>query len=109
MRAIYFLPSGLLLLLCVLNFYLGFITEPAAGFVVYFAFGLVYLAIGVLMISRFRFAEFLGLIFSLAILFSYPLLVGFEKMNPWSSGIMGGVNAIIFISCLMLLLLKVKN
>jgi hypothetical protein len=109
MRAIYFLPSGLLLFLCILNIYLGIITNPDKGFIVYLAFGVIYLALGVLLISRFRFAEFLGLLITLAILFIYPLLVGFENMNPWSSGIMGGINAIIFICCLILLLLKMKN
>ena len=109
MKAIYFLPSGLLLLLCVLNFYLGIITRTENAFIVYLVFAAVYLMLGVLLISRFRFAEILGLLITLAILFIYPLLVGFENMNPWSSGIMGGVNAIIFICCLILLLLKTKN
>ncbi len=109
MKAIYYVPAGLLLLLCIFNFYLGINTRPDKDFVVYLVFGIVYFALGVLLVSRFRFAELLGLLVTLAILFSYPLLVGFEKMNPWSSGIMGGINAIIFISCLILVLLKIKN
>jgi hypothetical protein len=109
MKAIYFVPTGLLLLLCVLNFYLGIITKPDKGFVIYLVFGVVYFAMGVLLASRFRFAELLGLLLTFAILLSYPLLVGFENMNPWSSGIMGGINAIIFICCLILILLKIKN
>jgi len=109
MKAIYFLPTGLLLLLCVLNFYLGFITRPDSGFVIYLVFGVVYFALGVLLISRFRFAELLGLLMTLALLFIYPLLIGFENMNPWTSGIMGGIDAIVVICCLVLLLLKIKN
>jgi hypothetical protein len=109
MKAIYFLPAGLLLFLCILNFYLGIITKPDNGFIVYLVFGAVYLALGVLLISRFRFAEILGIVITLSILLVYPVLVGFQNMHPWTSGLMGGIDAIVFICCLILLMLKIKS
>jgi hypothetical protein len=109
MKAIYLLPTGLLLLLCLLNFYLGFITRPDKGFLVYLVFGVIYFALGVILFSKIRFAELLGLIMTLALLFIYPLLIGFENLNPWTSGLMGGIDAIVVICCLVLLLLKIKS
>ena len=41
MIAIRYLSAGLLLLLCVLNLYLGIITKPNPGFVMYIFFGLI--------------------------------------------------------------------
>jgi hypothetical protein len=106
MYSIRSIPAGLLILLCVLNLYLGIITRPDPGFVMYLVFGAVYLTLGVMVISKIRFALLLGFIITLALLFIYPLLVDFKNLNPWSSGIMGAIDAIIVICCLILLLLK---
>ena len=106
MKAMNYLPAGLLLLLCVLNLYLGIITMPDSSFVMYLVFGLVYLTLGVILINKFRFAELLGFIMSLALVFIYPLLVDFKHLNPWLSGIMGATDAIVAICCLFLLMMK---
>lgn len=109
MKAIRFLSAGFLLLLCVLNLYLGIITRPDPSFVMYIVFGAVYFTVGVLVISKIRFTLWIGFIIPLAILFIYPLLVEFKNLNPWSSGIMGAIDAIVVICCLILLLNNIKN
>jgi hypothetical protein len=106
MKAIRYFPAGLLLLLCVLNIYLGIITKPDPSFAMYIVFGVVYFTLGVLLISKFRFSELLGFIITLAIVFIYPLVVEFKNLNPWSSGIMGAIDAIVVIFCLILLMMK---
>jgi hypothetical protein len=95
-----------MLLLCILNLYLGVIARPDSGFVIYMVFGGVYLILVVLMVSKLRFASLLGFLIPLVLLFIYPSLVDFKNLNPWSSGIMGAIDAIIVICCLILLLLK---
>jgi hypothetical protein len=106
MTSIRNLSAGFLFLLFVLNLYLGIIANPDPGFIKYIVFGAVYFALGILLISKFRFAELLGFIIALAILFIYPLLVDFKNMNVWSSGVLGGIDAIVVICCFILLLLK---
>lgn len=109
MKAIHYLPTSLLLLLSILNLYLGIITKPDISFVIYIVFGLVYFTLGVLLISKMRCAELLGFIIPLAIVFIYPLIVEFKNLHPWSSGFLGAINAVVVLCCLYLLLVKIKN
>jgi len=106
MITIRYLSAGLLLLLCVLNLYLGIITKPNPGFVMYIVFGVVYFTLIVLLISKIRLALWLGMIIPLALLFIYPLMVDFKNLNPLSYGIMGAIDAIVLICCFILVLLK---
>ena len=109
MKAIHYLPVGLLLLLCILNLYLGIITKPDPSFVMYIVFGVVYFTLGVLLISKMRGSEILGFIIPLAIVFIYPLIVDFKNLHPWSSGFLGATNALVVLFYLYLLLAKIKN
>jgi hypothetical protein len=106
MTSFRYIPAGFLFLLFVLNLYLGIITNPDPGFLMYIVFGVVYFTLGLLLISKFRFSELLGFIMTFAILFIYPLMVDFKNLNVWSSGILGGIDAIVVICCLLMLLLK---
>ena len=106
MIAIRYFSAGLLLLLCVLNLYLGIITKPNPGFVMYIVFGVVYFTLIVLLISKIRLALWLGMIIPLALLFIYPVMVDFKNLNPLSYGIMGAIDAIVLICCFILVLLK---
>jgi hypothetical protein len=106
MKAIAYIPTGLLLLLCLLNFYLGIVTRPEPGFIMYIVFGIVFLALDILVNSKIRYASWLGFIIPLAVLFIYPMLVDFRYLNPWSSGFMGGLDALVVIYFLYLLLMK---
>jgi hypothetical protein len=106
MKAIRLLSASLLLPLCVVNLYLGIITKPYGSFVMYITFGIVYLTLGMLLISKIRFAVWLGFIIPLAVLFIYPFMVDFKNLDPWSYGIMGAIDAIVVICCFILLLLK---
>lgn len=109
MKAIHYLPASLLLLLSVLNLYLGIITRPDSGYVIYIVFGVVYFTLGVLLINKMRGADFLGFIIPLSIVFLYPLIVDFKNLHPWSSGFLGAINAVVVLCCLYLLLVKIKN
>lgn len=109
MKTIHYLPISLLLLLSGLNLYLGIITNPDPGFVIYLVFGVVYITLGVLLITKMRCADLLGFIIPLAIVFIYPLIVDFKNLHPWSSGFLGAINAVVVLCCLYLLLVKVKN
>ena len=106
MIAIRYLSAGLLLLLCVINLYLGIITKPNPGFVMYIVFGVVYFTLIVLLISKIRLALWLGMIIPLALLFIYPVMVDFKNLNPLPYGIMGAIDAIVLICCFILVLLK---
>jgi hypothetical protein len=106
MKAIRYIPAYLLLFLFVSNLYLGIITRPDRGSVVYLIIGVIYLSLGALMLSKFRFSELLGFIIPLAILFLYPVLVDFKSLHALSSGFLGAIDAIIVICCLILLLNK---
>jgi len=92
-----------------LNLYLGIITRPDPGFVIYIVFGAVYFTLGELLISKMKSAELLGFIIPLAILFIYPLMVDFKNLHPSSSGFLGAINAVVVLSYLYLLLAKIKN
>jgi hypothetical protein len=100
---------GLILLLFVSNLYLGFITYPNRSFFNYLIFSIVYFVLGLLFISKIRFAELIGLIFTIAIFFIYPAIVDLNNLHPSSAGVLSIFNAIVMISCFILLLLKVKN
>jgi hypothetical protein len=102
-------PIFLLLVLFISNLYLGFITYPHDSYVNYLIFCAVYLALGLLLISKIRFAELIGLIITLAIFFIYPVILDFKNLHPWSSGVLSTFNAIVIISCFILLMLKVKD
>ena len=106
MIAIRYFSAGLLLLLCVLNLYLGIITKPNPCFVMYIVFGVVYFTLIVLLISKIRLALWLGMIIPLALLFIYPVMVDFKNLNPLPYGIMGAIDAIVLICCFILVLLK---
>lgn len=109
MRSIRIIPIGLLFLLFISNLYLGFIAIPNHGFVNYLIFSVVYLAVGFILITKIRFAELIGFLIPLAIFFIYPMMLDFKNLHPWSSGILSMFNAIVIISCFILLLLKLKN
>ena len=109
MRSIRIIPIILLLILFVSNVSLAIITNPDPSSIRYLIFGAVYLMLGLLLLSKFRFAEWLGLLIPLTILFIYPLLLDFKSLHPWSSGILSAINAIVMVCCFILLLLKVKN
>jgi hypothetical protein len=100
------LSAGFLFILFALNLYIGIISGPGHSFVMNIVFGVVYFTLGSLLISRFRFAELLGFIVTSAILFIYPMLVDFTGLSVWWSGILAGIDAIVLISCLLMLLLK---
>jgi hypothetical protein len=106
MVSIRHISSGLLLLLFALHLYLGIITMPDSSYVMYLVFGIIYFALGMLFLSKFRYAELLGLIITSGILFIYPAIVNLKYLNPWSSGVMGAIDAILIICCLLMLLLK---
>ena len=109
MKTIHYLPTSLLLLLSGFNLYLGIITNPDPGFVIYLVFGVVYITLGVLLITKMRCADLLGFIIPLAIVFIYPLIVDFKNLHPWSSGFLGATNAVVVLCYLYLLLVKIKN
>jgi integral membrane sensor domain MASE1 len=108
-RSIRFIPIGLLLLLFVSNLYLGLITYPYVIYVKYVIFSVIYLALGLVLMSKLRFAELVGFIVSLAILFIYPIIQDFKNLHPWSSGVLSSFNAIVIVSCFLLLMLKIKD
>jgi hypothetical protein len=103
------IPIFLLLILFISNLYLGIIACPNAGYLNYFIFSLVYLVLGFIMISKIKFAELIGLIITIAIFFIYPAIMDFKNLNPWSSGILSAFNAIVIISCFLLMMLKIKD
>lgn len=103
------IPIILLFLLFVSNLYLGVITYPCSSFVNYLIFSIVYVVLGLLFISKIRFAELIGLIVTIAIFIIYPAILDFKNLHPSSSGILSIFNAIVMISCFILLLLKIKN
>jgi hypothetical protein len=109
MRSIRHIPVFLLLLLFVSNLYLGIITIPNPAFVKYIIFSAIYLTTGVLLISKIRFAELIGFLIPLAILFVYPIIIDFKDLHPWSSGVLGAFNAMVMICCFILVLLKIKT
>jgi hypothetical protein len=103
------IPIILLGLLFASNLYLGFITYPNSSFLKYLIFGIVYFVLGILFISKIRFAELIGLIVTIAIFFIYPTILDFKNLHASSAGVLSIFNAIVMISCFILLLLKVKN
>jgi hypothetical protein len=103
------IPIVLLLLLFVANLYLGLITKPDPGFFKYLIFSVVYLILSLLLIKKIRFAELIGLLFTLAIFFIYPVVLDFKHLHPWSSGVLSTFNGIVIIACFILLLLKIKD
>jgi hypothetical protein len=103
------IPTALLLLLFVSNLYLGLITNPDPSFIKYLMFSVIYLILGLLLISKMKFAELIGLLTTFLVFFIYPVILDFENLHPWSSGIMSTFNGIVIISCFILLLLKIKD
>jgi hypothetical protein len=108
-KSIRLIPILLIMLLAVSNLFLGYITYPGITYTIYLIFALIYLALGVLFISKFRFAEMIGLIITVIIFFIYPMLSDLKNLHPWSAGVLSAINGIIFISCFILLILKIKE
>ena len=109
MNPVRYISAGLLLLLFVSNLYLGIITYPHVRYVNYLIFCVIYFALGLLLIGKVRFAELIGFLITLAIFFIYPMIIDFKNLHPWSSGVMSTINAIVFIACFILLLLKIRD
>jgi hypothetical protein len=109
MRSIRFIPILLLFLLFGLNLYLGIITRSHPSFIKYLVFSATYLILGVLLISKIRFADLLGVLIPLAIFFIYPLILDFKDLHPWQSGILAAINAMVMISCFILVMIKIKS
>lgn len=103
------IPIILLFLLFVSNLYLGVITYPFKSFINYLIFSIVYFTMGLLLISKIKFAELIILMVTIAIFFIFPAILDFKNLHPSSSGILSTFNAIVMISCFILLLLKVKT
>jgi hypothetical protein len=103
------IPVVLLLLLFVSNLYLGLTTNPNPGFIKYLMFSVIYLILALLLISKIKFAELIGLLITLLIFFIYPVLIDFKNLHSWSSGIMSTFNGIVIISCFIMLILKIKD
>jgi phosphatidylserine synthase len=103
------IPIVLLLLLFVANLYLGLITNPDPSFIKYLMFSVIYLILGLLMISKIKFAELIGLLTALLIFFVYPAILDFKDLHPWSSGVMSTFNGLVIISCFILVLLRIRD
>jgi hypothetical protein len=109
MKSIRIIPIILLFLLFGSNLYLGIITRPDPSFIKYLAFSAVYLIVGISLVSKIRFGDLLGVLIPLVIFLIYPLILDFKNLHPWSSGILAAMNAIVMISCFILVLLKLKT
>ena len=103
------IPVVLLLLLFVSNLYLGLTTNPNPSFIKYLMFSVIYLILSLLLVSKMKFAELIGLLATLLIFFIYPVILDFKNLHPWSAGIMSTFNGIVTISCFIMLLLKIKE
>jgi hypothetical protein len=109
LKTIRFLAAALLFLTAVLHLYIAIITKPDPGFIMYIVFSLIYLALGILLVSKIKLAVWFGLLIPLAVLIIYPFVVSFKNLNPWSSGILAAIDATIAICCFVLLLLRIKT
>jgi hypothetical protein len=107
--AIRLIPILLVLFLFISNLYLGIIAYPYSYFIKYLIFGAVYLVLAFILISKIKFAELIGMIITIAILFVYPAVMEFKNLHPWSSGLLSALNAIVIISCFLLMMLKIKD
>lgn len=103
------IPVFLLLLLFVSNLYLGITASPNTNLVKYLIFSVIYLILGLLLISKIKFADLIGLLITLLIFFIYPVIMDFKNLHSWTSGIMSTFNGIVTISCFIMLLLKIKD
>lgn len=100
------LSAGLLFFLFAWNLYLGIITKPDHSFLIYIGFCIAFFALAALLLSKFKFAEFIVFILSLAVLIIYPIIVDFINLTPFLSGIMAGIVVIILICSLLLVMLR---
>lgn len=109
MRPIRLIPTLLAFLLFGLNLYLAIINRSQSEFVKYLVFSGIYLLLAMVLISKFRFSDLLGILIPLAIFFVYPAIIDFKDLHPWSSGILAAINAIVMISCFFSVLIKIKS
>ena len=108
MKTIRYLAASLLLLTGVLHI-LPIIKTPSGPNVVpMMVFGIIYFAIGVLLIMKIRFASLLGLIFPLIGLGIGFFVVGLKNWDTMLSFLFG-IDAVVIICCLLLLLNKNKG
>lgn len=103
------IPVFLLSLLFASNLYLGITTNPNPNLIKYLLFSAIYLSLGIMLISKIKFAELIGLLITLLIFFIYPVIMDFKNLHSWTSGIMSTFNGIVTISCFIMLLLKIKD
>ncbi len=109
MKTIRYLSAGLVLLFCIWNLYLGIKSFTDPGFIIHTVIAILYFILGVLVLSKIRMASWIAFLAPLAVLFIYPVITDFKDLNPWSSGLMGAIDAIIVICGLLLLLIRVKG
>lgn len=108
MKAVRFLAGSLFLLDGILHLYLATKGPSDPNFVVAIAFGIVYCAIGVLLILKMRFAFWLGFIIPIIPLTVALFTVDFKTLDAISVTILV-IDVLVVICCLILLLNKNKN
>jgi hypothetical protein len=109
MRSIRLIPILLVFLISGLNLYLGIIARSQSDLIKYSVFSGIYLMLAVVLISKFRFSDMVGILIPLAIFFVYPAIMDFKDLHPWSSGFLAAINAIVMISCFFSVLIKIKS
>lgn len=106
MKTFPYLPAGLLLLFCLLNFYVGIFIKPEHNLLVCIFFGIIYITLFLIVIRKIRLAPWFGFLIPFVVLLIYPALIDFNHLKPWSTGAMGALDGTIVLYFLYQLLLK---
>ena len=107
LKAIRYLAAGLLLLTGVLHILPIIKTPSDPNSLPMLVFGIIYFAIGVLLLMKIRFSSLLGVIFPLVGLGTGFFVVGIKNWDTMLS-FMFVIDAVILVCCLILLLNKNK-
>jgi uncharacterized membrane protein HdeD (DUF308 family) len=108
MKTIRYLAAGLLLLTGILHILPIIKTPSDPNSMPMLVFGIVYFAIGVLLIMKIRFDSLLGVIFPLIGLGTGFFVVGIKNWNTMLT-LLFIIDAVVVICCLLLLMSKNKD
>ena|SRR4030042_1965844 len=107
MKAIRYLAACLFLFTGIMHVVLAIKTPSDPYFIPSLVFGVVYFALGILLIMKFKFATYLGIIIPIIPLILSFFLADFKSLDTWSIVLLG-IDVVVIICCLLLLLIKDK-
>ena len=106
MKTIRYVAALLMILTGVMHILPIFKSPRDSTAILMLAFGIIYLAIGVLLALNLKFAPILGIVFPLIGLGTPVFVAAPRNLSPIMFGILGGIDVVVLVCCILLVFNK---